>query len=90
MKYVVIYILNLIDYATTLYWINLHGISHELNPFMRTALSMPFVFTIIKVFLVPVFLYWLWKKKHDDTAWIALGAFLAVVYMNLNTILTNI
>ena len=86
MKYIVIYILNLIDYAMTVYWTTLHGISHEVNPIMRSALSTPFVFTIIKVFLVPVFLYWLWKKKRDDTAWMALGAFLAVVWMNLNTI----
>lgn len=87
MKYLIIYILNLIDYGTTLYWINLHGISHEINPVMRTALSMPFVFTLIKVFLFPALLYWMWKKKHHDTAYIALGAFLAVVWMNVNTIL---
>ena len=87
MKYIVIYILNLIDYATTLYWTNLHGISREVNPIMRYALSEPWVFTLVKVVLFPVFLYWMWKKKHDDTAWVAMGAFLAVVWLNLNTVL---
>ena len=86
MKYIVIYILNLIDYAMTVYWTGLNGIAHEVNPIMRWALSTPSVFTLTKVFLVPVFLYWMWRKKRDDTAWIALGAFLAVVWMNLNTI----
>ena len=54
---------------------------------MRYALSEPWVFTLVKVVLFPVFLYWMWKKKHDDTAWVAMGAFLAAVWLNVNTVL---
>lgn len=86
MKYIAIYILNLIDYATTLYWTGLHGISHEVNPIMRWALSTPSVFTLIKVFLFPILLWWMWKKKRNDSALIIIGMFLAVVWMNVNTI----
>ena len=53
---------------------------------MRYALSIPWVFTVIKVFLFPVLLYWMWKKKRDDTALVIMVMFLAVVWMNVNTI----
>ena len=86
MKYIVIYILNLIDYAMTVYWTGLNGIAHEVNPIMRWALSTPGVFTLIKVFLFPILLWWMWKKKRNDSALIIIGRFLAVVWMNVNTI----
>lgn len=89
MKYIIIYILNFIDYAMTAYWTNLYGIQTEINPIMRLALSEPWVFAIIKLVLFPILLYWMWKKKHDDTAWMALGMFIVVTLMNINTFLVG-
>ena len=37
-KYIIIYLLNLFDYAVTVYWTGLHGIEAEINPLMRWAL----------------------------------------------------
>ena len=87
-KYIIIYLLNLIDYFTTIYCTNLYGIETEINPLMRSALSEPWKFAFIKIILFPIFLYWVWKKKHDDTAWMTLGMFIVVVLMNIYTILT--
>lgn len=88
MKYIIIYLLNVVDYATTVYWTGLYGIATETNPLMRMALANPWVFAVIKLILFPIFLYWMWKKKHDDTAWMALGMFIVVVLMNIRTILS--
>lgn len=87
MKYILIYLLNLADYATTVYYTGLHGIQTETNPLMRMALENPWVFAVVKLVLFPLLLLWMWKKKHDDTAWMALGMFLVVVMMNVRTIL---
>jgi hypothetical protein len=46
MKYIIIAILNLIDYILTVYWTNLHGIQAEINPIMRGAFSTPWVFAM--------------------------------------------
>lgn len=86
MKYIIIYILNLADYAMTVYWTNLHGIQTEINPLMRMALQNPWVFAVIKLVLFPLFLLWMYKKKHDDSAWMSLGMFIVVVMMNIWTI----
>jgi hypothetical protein len=86
MKYITIYLLNLADYAMTVYWTNLHGIQTEINPLMRMALVNPWVFSVIKLVLFPLFLLWMWKKKHDDSAWMALGMFIVVILMNIRTI----
>ena len=87
MKYIAIYILNLIDYAQTVYWTQLHGIGVETNPAMRWALQEPWVFPLVKLVLFPVFLIWMWRKRHDDTAWIALGMFIVTVLNNFRVIL---
>jgi hypothetical protein len=86
MKYILIYLLNLADYATTVYWTNLHGIQTETNPLMRMALTEPWLFAIIKLVLFPLLLLYMHRKKHDDTAWMALGMFIVVVLMNLRVI----
>lgn len=86
MKYIVIYLLNLADYAMTAYWTNLHGIQMEINPLMRHALSTPWVFAIIKLLLFPAVLWWMWKKRYDDIALVALGMFLAVTWLNFCTV----
>lgn len=86
MKYILIYLLNLADYATTVYWTNLHGIQTETNPLMRLALSEPWAFAAIKLVLFPILLFWMWRRKHDDTAWMALGMFIVVVLMNFRVI----
>lgn len=86
MKYIIIYILNLFDYLVTVYWTGLHGIATEINPAMRWALSVPGAFFTIKLILFPILLLWMWKKKHDDSAWIALGMFIVVTLMNIRTV----
>lgn len=40
-KYFIIGVLNLFDYAITVYWTGIHGIEAEINPLMRWALSEP-------------------------------------------------
>lgn len=86
MKYILIGILNLIDYALTAYWVGLHGIQSEINPLMRWALSTPGAFAIIKLFLFPLFLFWMWRKRHDDSAWMALGMFIVITLLNIRTV----
>ena len=86
MKYLIIYALNLFDTIVTLYWTSLHGIGAELNPLMRMALAEPWRFAVIKLVLFPAMLYWMWYRRHDDTAWFALGAFAAVTILNISTI----
>lgn len=85
-KYIAINILNIADWALTTYWTSLHGIGVEANPIMRLALVNPWVFGVVKLILFPLFLLWLWHKKHDDTAWMALGMFIVVVLMNVKTV----
>lgn len=86
MKYILIYLLNLADYALTVYWTGLYGIECEINPLMRYALSEPWMFAVIKLVLFPLLLWWMWRKKHDDSAWIALGMFIIVVLLNIRTV----
>lgn len=86
MKYIIIAILNLVDYALTVYWTGLHGIQTEINPLMRGALAEPWGFAVVKLILFPAFLLWMWHKKHDDTAWMALGMFIVVTLMNIRTV----
>lgn len=49
MKYILIGVLNLLDYAITTYWTGIHGIEAEINPLMRWALSTPGAFVVIKL-----------------------------------------
>ena len=86
MKYLIIYLLNLFDTIVTLYWTHLHGIQTEINPLMRWALTNPIVFVVVKLIAFPLLLLWMWCKKHDDTAWFALGAFAAVTLLNIQTV----
>lgn len=85
-KYILIGVLNLFDYAITVYWTGIHGIEAEINPLMQLALSEPLVFMLIKVVLFPLFLFWMWKKKHEDSAWMALGMFIVVTLLNIRTV----
>lgn len=86
MKYFLIYILNLADYALTVYWTSLCGIECEANPLMRKALEEPWMFAVIKLILFPLLLIWMWRKKREDTAFIVLGMFIVVVLMNIRTV----
>ena len=83
MKYILIYLLNLADYAITVYWTNLHGIQVEINPLMRMALVNPWVFAVIKLWLFPVLLLLMWWKEYEEAALVGLGMFLAVTLNNL-------
>ncbi len=84
MKYILIYLLNLADYALTVYWTGLYGIECEINPLMRYALSEPWMFAVVKLILFPLLLLWMWRKKKDDTAWMVLGMFIVVVLVNIS------
>lgn len=86
MRYVIIYLLNIADWALTVYWTGLHGIQAEINPIMRFALSCPGAFAVVKLLLFPLLLLWMRHKRHDDSALIALGMFLAVTWLNICTI----
>ena len=86
MIYILIYILNFFDLAVTVYWTNIYGILNEINPVMRMALREPWIFFTVKLILFPLFLLYLYFKKRDDTAYIALGMFLAVAWMNICTV----
>ena len=86
MKYILIGVLNLFDYAVTVYWTGLHGIEAEINPLMQWALGEPWVFAVIKLILAPLLFLYMWWKKHDDSALIALGMFIVVTLMNLRTV----
>ena len=85
-KYIIIYLLNLFDYAITVYWTGIHGIDAEINPLMRWALSEHLVFMLIKVPGVALLLFYMWKKKHEDSAWMTLGMFIVVTLMNIRTV----
>lgn len=86
MKYILIYLLNLADYALTVYWTGLHGLEHEVNPLMRKALEEPWMFAVIKLVLFPLLLIWMWRKKRNDSAFIVLGMFIVVVLLNIRTV----
>ena len=85
-KYIITYLLNLLDYAITVYWTGIHGIEGEINPLMQWALSEPLVFMMIKVPGAALLFFWMWKKKHEDSAWMALGMFIVVTLMNIRTV----
>lgn len=85
-KYILIAILNLFDWAITVYWTGIHGIEAEINPLMRGALAEPWVFAVVKLVLFPVLLFYMWKKKHEDSAWMALGMFIVVTLLNIRTV----
>ena len=85
-KFIIIYLLNLFDYAITVYWTGIRGIEAEINPLMRWALSEPLVFMLIKVPGVALLLLYMWKKKHHDSAWMALGMFIVVTILNCRTV----
>ena len=90
MKYIAIYILNLMDYALTVCWTNLYGIETEINPLMRLALRSPWVFALIKLVGLPLLLLYMYRKKHEDSAWMALGMFIVVVLLNIRTVFGGI
>lgn len=85
-KYFIIALLNLFDYAITAYWTGLNGIEAEINPLMQWALSTPGAFAVIKLLLFPLLLLYMWWKKHEDSAYIALGMFIVVTLMNIRTV----
>ena len=86
MKYIFIYLLNLADYALTVYLTGLYGIACEVNPLMRYALSVPWMFAVVKLVLFPLLLLWMWRTKKDDAALVVLGMFIVVVLVNISPI----
>ena len=86
MKYILIYFLNLADYALTVYLTGLYGIACEANPLMRYALSVPKLFAMIKLILFPLLLLWMWRTKKDDAALVVLGMFIVVTFINISQV----
>ena len=89
MKYILIYLLNLADYALTVYWTGLYGIACEVNPLMRYALSVPQMFAVVKLILFPLLLLWMWRTKKDDAALVVLGMFIVVILVNVSPVLST-
>ena len=89
MKYILIYLLNLADYALTVYWTGLYGIACEVNPLMRYALSVPQMFAMVKLILFPLLLLWMWRTKKDDAALVVLGMFIVVILVNVSPVLST-
>jgi hypothetical protein len=73
------YILNVIDYLLTAYWVNLYGAEIEANPLMRWAFERDIAW-LIKIFAVGGLftLLWCFVEQYDKYKWS--GYFLAVVY----------
>lgn len=86
MKYLFIYLLNLADYALTVYLTGLYGIACEVNPLMRYALSVPRMFAVVKLILFPLLLLWMWRTKKDDAALVVLGMFIVVTLINIGQV----
>jgi len=89
MKYLLIYVLNLADYALTVYLTGLYGIACEVNPLMRYALSVPQMFAVVKLILFPLLLLWMWRTKKDDAALVVLGMFIVVILVNVSPVLST-
>lgn len=85
--YGIVYALNIVDYIQTVYWTSRYGIAVETNPLMRSALQVPCVFPLVKLVGLALLLAYMWRKKHDDSAWMALGMFVVTVIMNFRVIL---
>lgn len=82
MKYFLIFVLNIADYALTVYLTGLYGIECEVNPLMRFALSMDGAFEFIKLIMVPALILYMWLEKLDNAALVVLGMFIVVVLLN--------
>ena len=41
---------------------------------------------MIKLLLFPILLLYMWWKKHEDSAYIALGMFIVVTLLNIRTV----
>jgi Na+/pantothenate symporter len=61
---------NLIDTFATLYLCG-NGYATEINPFMRILLVNPIVFAIVKISLITLVLFWLWRERASKYAVIA-------------------
>ena len=73
------YLLNIIDYLFTAYWVNLYGTDIEANPLMRWAFENNIAW-VVKIFAVGGLfaLVGVCTYKKPSVAWG--GYFLAVVY----------
>jgi len=89
MKYLLIYVLNLADYALTVYLTGLYGIACEVNPLMRYALSVPQMFAVVKLILFPLLLLWMLRTKKDDAALVVLVMFIVVILVNVSPVLST-
>ena len=80
---VIAYILNLLDYLLTAYWVSLYGTDIEANPLMRWAFENNMAWAV-KIFAVGglfALVGYLVKRYHKCAwaAWVLLIAYAAVV-----------
>ena len=72
MTLLIAYLLNIIDYLFTSYWVNLYGISIEGNPlgrwlFENNLAGIVKIFIVGGVFLLLGYLF----KRYPNTKWVA-------------------
>lgn len=80
---ILIFLLNIIDAFMTMHWVK-HGIAEEGNPLMAPLLAHPILFLSVKLTLVALGIYLLWKNHHEKLAMIGLFALLTIYGFILN------
>ncbi|MBE5869271.1 MAG: hypothetical protein E7293_10035 [Lachnospiraceae bacterium] len=85
---IISYILNIVDYIFTLYWVKLYGIEMEGNPFGRWMLEhhLAWVFKILVVGVLFVLLGYMIKRyrKGMKAAYLILTVYSAVVVYHIS------
>lgn len=81
------YILNLLDYAITAYWVNLYGTDIEANPLMRWAFENNVAWAV-KIFAVGALMAlvgYLVKRYHKCawSGWVLLVAYSALTVYHI-------
>lgn len=76
----VVLLLNLLDAIFTLFWVEV-GLAVEGNVLLRTAVEEhPIVFVMIKISLVSLGTFLLWKRRHHALAVVGLFVIFMVYY----------
>lgn len=81
-------IFNLIDMATTLYFVNLFGTSVEANPIMKYLLdTSPILFIVFKLIVSGFFTWFMMLlKEYKAWMWIILMPFIVYLILVVNNI----
>ena len=68
MKYIIINLLNILDYICTKYQVDRYGIEVEANPLMRWLMQDPLAFLAIKITLVTILLLFIYDHREERVA----------------------